>query len=145
MMTVQPIAAKVFLCICNYADFDNELIADIKTFKHILGLKSLEVLTALQFLQENEFIEIDRVHIKNKDSIRYKARNFDLYMHSKNLIWEHLDDKFVYNARKEHSFMRITVNEGVMACSNNAKINILLLYGRNRLYDERNHSEETDE
>lgn len=145
MISLQPTAARVFLCICNYSDIDNEVITDLKTIKHITGLKSVEVYAALHFLQDNEFIEIDRVRVKNKEEIKYRSRNFDLYMHAKNLIWEHIDDGFVYSARKEKVFMRITVNPGVVACSNNAKINIMLLYEHNRLYDERNYQEDVDE
>lgn len=145
MISIQPTAARVFLCICNYADIDNELIADMKTIKRITGLKSVEVYSALHFLQDNEFIEIDKVCVKNKEETKYRSRNFDLYMHAKNLIWEHVDDGFVYNARKERAFMRIIVNTGVVACSNNSKINVLLLYGHNRLYDERNCQEDINE
>ena len=41
--------------------------------------------------------------------------------------------------------MRITVNSGVAMCSNNTKINVLMLFGYNRLYDIRNHEEITDD
>ncbi len=145
LISIQPMAAKLLFCICSYADMDNELIADIKTLKHILGTKSLDVTNALNFLVENAFIEVDRVIIKNKEEIKYKARNWDLYLHSKNLIWQHIDNNYVYSAKKEKSFMRITVNSGVAMCSNNAKINVLMLFGYNRLYDIRNHEEVTDD
>lgn len=143
LISLHPTAARVFFCICSYADIDNELIADIKTIKHIVGVKSVDITNALDFLVENAFIEIDRVEIKNKEEIKYKARNWDLYLHSKNMIWQHIDDNYVYSAKKEKTFMRITVNSGVAMCSNNTKINVLMLFGYNRLYDIRNHEEIT--
>lgn len=145
LISLHPTAARVFFCICSYADIDNELIADIKTIKHIIGVKSVDITNALDFLVENAFIEIDRVGIKNKEGIKYKARNWDLYLHSKNMIWQHIDDNHVYSAKKEKTFMRITVNSGVVMCSNNTKINVLMLFGYNRLYDIRNHEEITDD
>ena len=145
LISLHPTAARVFFCICSYADIDNELIADIKTIKHIIGVKSVDIINALDFLVENAFIEIDRVEIKNKEEIKYKARNWDLYLHSKNMIWQHIDDKYVYSAKKEKTFLRITVNSGVAMCSNNTKINVLMLFGYNRLYDIRNHEEITDD
>ena len=87
LISLHPTAARVFFCICSYADIDNELIADIKTIKHIIGVKSVDIINALDFLVENAFIEVDRVEIKNKEEIKYKARNWDLYLHSKNMIW----------------------------------------------------------
>ena len=56
-----------------------------------------------------------------------------------------IDDNYVYSAKKEKTFMRITVNSGVAMCSNNTKINVLMLFGYNRLYDIRNHEEITDD
>ena len=78
LISLHPTAARVFFCICSYADIDNELIADIKTIKHIIGVKSVDIINALDFLVENAFIEVDRVEIKNKEEIKYKARNWDL-------------------------------------------------------------------
>ena len=66
LISLHPTAARVFFCICSYADIDNELIADIKTIKHIIGVKSVDIINAVEFLLANAVWQIECVDHKKK-------------------------------------------------------------------------------
>ena len=138
LIRLRPNAARTLLCILNYADRDNELICDLKTLGHSLGMHSEEVAEELYYLRDNAYIDADKIRIADRHRIRYIAHNYDLYMHYKNKIWEHVDDELVKSYKKHKTFMRIKLNHELFQSSNNMKLGILMLFGRQKLYDTRN-------
>lgn len=138
LIRVQPNAARMYLTMTQFADQDNELITDLKTLSEILMITVNDTAKTLGFLIDNGFINTIKVRVKDKEKIKYRALNQDLYIHAKALIWRELDKKFVYNYKKENAFIKIKINVGLVQCSNNRRLNILVSSKRNKMYDRRN-------
>lgn len=143
LIRINPNAARMYLAMTQFADQDNELITDLKTLSEILLMDADDTAKTLWFLIDNGFINTIKVMVKDKDKIKYQALNQDLYMNAKSLIWKEMGKKFVYNYKKENAFIKVTINVGLVQCSNNRRLNILVSSKRNRMFDKRNDDEIT--
>lgn len=129
---------RVLFCIYQYADSENVLICDMSTIAKILNINIGTTTEAIKYLEDNCYIEVERVELDNHLDIYEYLNNSDKYKQCKDLCWNYVDDKLVWTFSDEWTYNKITVNTGTTKCSNNRISNIIIQHEGNEMYSEDN-------